>query len=94
MTYKEIIRQVAQEQGLPVRVVDKTYKAFWRFIKDKIQELPLKDDITLEEFRKLRTNFNVPSLGKLCCTEDRFIKMKKQKDYINAKDKRSKTVIH
>ena len=94
MTYKEIIKQVAKEQGLPVTVVDKTYKAFWRFIKDKIQELPLKEDITLEEFRKLRTNFNVPSLGKLCCTEDRFIKMKKQKEYINAKNKRSKTVIH
>ena len=85
---------MAKEQGLPVTVVDKTYKAFWRFIKDKIQELPLKEDITLEEFRELRTNFNVPSLGKLCCTEDRFIKMKKQKEYINAKNKRSKTVIH
>lgn len=85
---------MAQEQGLPITVVDKTYKAFWKFIKDKIQELPLKEDITLEEFRKLRTNFNVPSLGKLCCTEDRFIKMKKQKDYINAKDKKNKTVIH
>ena len=85
---------MAKEQELPPALVNKTYKAFWRFIKDKVQELPLKEDITLEEFRKLRKNFNVPSLGKLCCTEDRFIKMKKQKDYINAKNKKNKTVIH
>ena len=88
MTYKEIVKQVAKELDLPETVVNKTYKAFWRFIKDKIEELPLKEDITLDEFRQLRTNFNIPSLGKLCCTEDRFIKVKKQRDYIHAKDKK------
>ena len=89
MTYKEIVRQVAEELELPEALVDKTYKAFWRFVKDKIQELPLKEDISIEDFRKLRPNFNIPSLGKLCCTEDKFIRMKKQKDYIHVKDKES-----
>ena len=89
MTYNEIIKQVAEELDLPKDLVNKTYKAFWRFIKDKIQELPLKEDLSLEEFQKLRPNFNVPALGKLCCTEDKFIKAKKQKEYINAKIKKS-----
>lgn len=72
MTYKEIVHIVSKDTGIPVEVVDKTYKAFWSYIRDSIQKLPLKEELTEDEFLTLRTNFNIPSLGKLTCTYDRY----------------------
>jgi len=43
----------------------------------------LKDDISEEEFKKIKTNFNIPSLGKLYCTRDRYLRVKKRFEYIN-----------
>lgn len=78
MTYKSIIKKVSEELNLSLEVVDKVYKAYWVFIKDTINSLPLKENINEEEFTKLRTNFNIPSLGKLSCTYDRMLKVKKR----------------
>ena len=78
MNYSNIIGKVSEELNLPKGVVDKTYKAFWLFINQSIQSLPLKDNINEEDFTKLRTNFNIPSLGKLNCTYDRLLGMKKR----------------
>lgn len=82
MTYDEIIEQVSKELNLPVELVKETYKSYWKFIKCTIQELPLKEDIKEEDFSKLKTNFNIPSLGKLTCTEDRYYRIKKRFGYI------------
>lgn len=63
-------------------MVDKVYRSYWKSIRDTIQELSLKDDISEEEFQKLRTNFNIPSLGKLLCTYDRVKRIKERYKYI------------
>lgn len=78
MNYLDIIGKVSQELELPKEVVDRTYKAFWLFVNQSIQSLPLKDSLNEEDFAKLRTNFNIPSLGKLTCTYDRMLGMKKR----------------
>lgn len=78
MSYLDIIGKVSEELNLPKEVVDKTYKAFWLFINQSIQSLPLKEDIDEEDFAKLKTNFNIPSLGKLTCTYDRMLGVKKR----------------
>ena len=83
MDYPSIIGKVSKELNIPVEVVDKAYKSYWAFIKDKIQSLPLKEDLNEEEFAKLKTNFNLPSLGKLSCTYDRMMGVKKRYKYIN-----------
>ena len=83
MTYEQIIESVANELQLPVDLVRKTYKAYWQFVRDTIQQLPLKDNISEEEFKKIKTNFNIPSLGKLYCTRDRYLRVKKRFEYIN-----------
>lgn len=89
MKYEQIIDIVSKELELPVDLVNKTYKAYWQFIRDTIQKLPLKEDISEEEFSKLKTNFNIPSLGKLTCTRDRYIGMKKRFGYIqNLREKK------
>lgn len=82
MNYPDIIGKVSQEMGLLPEVVYTAYKSYWKFIKQTIQSLPLKDDISEEDFTKLRTNFNIPSLGKLTCTFDRMMGVKKRFKYI------------
>ena len=78
MNYPEIIDKVAKELNLPKEVIDRTYKAFWLFINQSIQSLPLKENLNEEDFNKLKTNFNIPSLGKLTCTYDRMLGVKKR----------------
>lgn len=82
MTYDNIVNKVAEELNLPETLIKSTYKAYWQFIRDTIQNLPLKEDMDEEEFSRLKTNFNIPSLGKLTCTRDRYLGVKKRFEYI------------
>ena len=82
MTYPDIVTKVSEELGLPPEVVDKVYKSYWMFVKQTIQALPLKEELTPEDFVKLKTNFNIPSLGKLSCTYDRMNRVKEKFKYI------------
>ena len=83
ISYEDIVKKVAEELELPTDVVRNTYRAYWKFIRTTIEELPLKEDLSDEEFSKLKTNFNIPSLGKLNCTLDRYKRVKKKLEYIN-----------
>lgn len=96
-----IYTKVAKELNLPEELVKNTYKAYWKFIRDSIESLPLKEDLTEEKFSQLKTNFNIPSLGKLSCTYDRMqgVKMKYlyAKQLINkenASNKENTTNVH
>ena len=82
MNYPDIIGKVSKELDIPREVVDAAYRSYWGFIKQTIQSLPLKENIDEEEFAKLRTNFNIPSLGKMTCTFDRMMGVKKRFKYI------------
>ena len=78
MTLNEIIAKVSTELNLPENLVRKTYSEYWSYIRNTIEDLPLKNDLTQTDFSKLRTNINVPSLGKINCTYERYIGMKKR----------------
>lgn len=82
MIYSEAIKQVSTELGLLPKVVKEAYESYWTFIRNNIKALPLKEDLSKEEFDKLRTNFNIPSIGKLSCTYDRMIGVKKRFEHI------------
>ena len=73
MKYSDIICKVSEELNLPEELIEKVYKAYWNFIRVTIEELPLKTKLTQLEYRNLRTNINIPSLGKLNCTYNRYI---------------------
>lgn len=77
MTYEEIISKVANDVNLSCTLVDRTYKTYWRTIREYISSLPLKENLTDEEFLKLKPNVNIPSIGKLYVTLDRYRRMKK-----------------
>lgn len=91
MTYSEIVTKVSENTGISSDIVDKTYRAFWLYIRNSIQGLPLKEDMTETEFLKLRPNFNIPSLGKLSCTYSRYLGVKKRFNHIrNIREKNEK----
>ena len=71
-----ITKEVSSKLGLPRQVVLNTYKSFWEFIKGKIEELPLKEDLTEEDFNDLKVNFNLPYIGKIYCNYDTYVKKK------------------
>lgn len=60
----------------------KAYESHWLFIRESIKALPLKEDLSEEEFKKLKTNFNIPSLGKLTCTYERMLGVRKRFEHI------------
>lgn len=84
MIYSEAIKQVSTELGLPPQVVKEAYESYWTFIRNNIKALPLKEDLSREEFDKLRTNFNIPSIGKMSVTWERYLGKKKQWELLNS----------
>jgi hypothetical protein len=91
MTFDEIIQKVSEDTGLSKSLVEKTYRAYWKAVKEYIASLPLKEDLSDEEFLKLRPNVNIPSLGKLHVTLSRYQSLrrvgKKIKEIQNLKEK-------
>jgi len=81
--YKAIIEQVAKKYDLPYSVVNGAYRGFWLFVRNYVSNVHLKQDgLSKEEFSKLKPNVNLPSLGKLAVTYDRYIGMKLRYKYI------------
>lgn len=79
----DIYKEVSEELNIPEEVVKEAYRSFWGFIRHTIEELPLKEDLNMEQFSDLRTNFNIPSLGKLHCTYERMLGVKENFKYKN-----------
>lgn len=87
MKYKDIIKKLSSEMNLEEEVVDAAYRSFFEFVRETISALPLKEDLTEDQFKELKTNFNIPALGKLHCTYERYLNKKKQYNYGNKEDK-------
>ena len=77
MTYDEIIAEVAASTGLGKTITNKIYRAYWKAVRQHITSLPLKEDLTEEEFLKLQPNVNIPSIGKLYVSLKRYQRVKK-----------------
>ena len=83
MKYSDIISKVSEELNIPRKLVENTYKAYWNFIRVTIEELPLKTELSQEKYRNLRTSINIPSLGKLYVTWNRYIGIRNRFNIIN-----------
>lgn len=71
---KKIYKETSEHLGLPIEVVKVAYESFYKFIRETIKEMPLKDsDINIKD---LKTSFNIPSIGKLYCNEKKLEKIK------------------
>lgn len=74
---QETIKKLAESLGLSEQAVRNAYKAYWKFIREKITSLNLKKNISEDDYSKLKTSFNLPSLGKLSCPYDRWERIRK-----------------
>lgn len=88
MNYKEAAALVAKQLNLPEETVINTYKAYWKFIRDSIESLPLKQALSQDEYSNFKTSINVPSLGKFNCTYSKYLGMRNR--YKLIKELRSK----
>ena len=91
MTVKEASKELAAELGLSAVFVERVYNSYWRAIREHVTSLPLKEDLTDEEFLQLRPNINICSLGKMYVTLDRYKRLKKSlADYQESKKTKNK----
>ena len=76
MILKQIIKQVAKELDLPEDLVRNTYKSYWKVIKQIVESNNIKPSnnsmLTTKEFNNMQMNINIPSIGKLNCTYDKY----------------------
>lgn len=83
MKYTEVVEEVSKDLNIDLDVVKYAYKSMFEFIREKATQLPFKEKLSEEEFNSLRTNFNIPSIGKLYCTYDRYMGVRKRLEYAN-----------
>jgi hypothetical protein len=48
--HERIVTEVANNLSLPKKFVDRVYRAYWRAVREHISTLPLKDNLSDEEF--------------------------------------------
>lgn len=80
---KKIIRLVAIETNQPEAKVEVIYRTYWKFIRDSFEQLNIESINNKEEFDKLKTSINLPSLGKMCITWEKIEKYRKRKLYLD-----------
>jgi len=92
---QEAIARLSFELNKSPEDIKNLYKNYWAYIKQHIEDLPLKEDLSEEEFENLKVNFNIASLGKFACPYSNYIKIKRQDNYRrkinNDKHKEDKT---
>tara|TARA_R110000744_G_scaffold317439_1_gene424054 strand:+ start:406 stop:675 length:270 start_codon:yes stop_codon:yes gene_type:complete len=73
------IKEMANKYGLDNEVVGKMISAPYDFIQNKTKELNFVDDLTREEFDKIKKNFNIPGLGKIYASYFLYNEIQKKK---------------
>jgi hypothetical protein len=75
MVYKQIIKKVAKELNLPEPLVKETYNSYWKFVKDTIENIPIKSNFEKEDYN---ISFNIPFIGKLYLDNDKLKQIHKR----------------
>lgn len=77
---KEKIKELSSKYGLPISVVEDVVSSPYEFIRNQSKKIEFKDDMTREEFDSMKTNFNIPSIGKLYASHFLYDNIQKNKD--------------
>lgn len=81
---KQILKEIAAEFNLTQREVQEIYESQWDFVHEKIEDIDF-NDVTEEEFDELKTNFNIPGLGKFYTTYYKLENVRERSKRANGK---------
>lgn len=73
------VEEMADKYGLTVEEVKSIISTLYSFIAEKTRALTFEDGLTREEFDKKKTNFNIPSIGKLYASNYLYNEIQKKK---------------
>lgn len=68
MNVKAICDTVAAEQKASKVLMEKLYRAYWLFVKEKILEMDFSRKLTEKEFEESKLSITIPHIGRLACT--------------------------
>lgn len=74
--FKYKIKEVARQHNLPESVVEEVFNNQFKFYKERVEALPLKEIETEEEFNELKTTFYFKHIGKMFVSWRRLKKIK------------------
>ena len=83
MDLKGIEQKIADDLKLPREAVHKAYHAYWAYIRNVVSSIPFKEGIADSDYDTYKTSVNIPSLGKLFCTLDRYHKIQDRYEMLN-----------
>lgn len=63
-TLSSAITKVAHKLNIPVEQAEAIYKSYWKYIKFQIEALDFSN-VDEQKLASMRTNFNIPYIGKL-----------------------------
>lgn len=75
MISERILNKVSQDINIPKATVNKIYNAYWKYIRYILQEIPLKRDLSEDQFNNMKSSVNIPAIGKLYCNYNRYKKI-------------------
>lgn len=76
---KEKFEEIAKKHGMQLSEISNIFESQFSFMRETIKALEL-EDLSEEEFNKLKTNFNIPNIGKLYTNYKVLTYIKKQKE--------------
>lgn len=62
---RELIQSLAKDNGLSFKETEAIYSSVFKFIRDTITMLPIKETDSILAVRKMKSNFNIPKVGKM-----------------------------
>ena len=74
------MREIAEKHNLTFEQVKEMVSSQYSFIREKTKSLDFKEGLTREEFDAMKTNFNIPSIGKLNASFYIYSEINKKKE--------------
>jgi len=74
------IKELSEKYNVDVETIKKIVSAPYDFIQYKTKELEFEDDLDREAFDKMKTNFNIPGIGKLYASFFLYGEIQKKKN--------------
>jgi hypothetical protein len=76
---KQKIEEIAERYEISFEQAKEIVYSPYEFMRDKLTDLNLKEDLTEEEFINKKTNFNMPSLFKMFASYYAYKEIQKKK---------------